>query len=138
MKENKNVFLPFEGIEGISFGMSRDEIRAAINEEYTVFRRNQFSVNSLDYYSDRGLFILYDENNRCNAIEFANTANLFFEGKDLFAFNYSELRNHFDGLSLQKEEEEEIGITYHDLGFGVNQVFGVDQIESIIIFQKGY
>jgi hypothetical protein len=138
MKESKNVFFPFKGIQDISFGMPRDEVRAAISEEYTTFRRNQFSVNSLDYYRDRGFFILYDENDYCNAIEFTDTSNLYFEEKNLFGLSYSQLRVYYDNLSLQKEEEEEVGITYHDLGFGANHAYGTDNIDSIIIFSKGY
>ena len=54
------------------------------------------------------------------------------------SLSYSELRNKYDKISLKIEEEEQVGVTYHDLGFGFTKEFGSAKIESLIVFSKEY
>jgi hypothetical protein len=134
----KNTYKPFEGTNNVSFGDKRYEIRKKLNSNYKEFKRNQFSENTLDYFEELGFFILYSKEDICEAIEFTNNSNLYNNGENLFSLSYSELRNKYDNASSNIEEEDEVGITYHDLGFGANCECSTNKIESIIIFSKDY
>jgi len=135
---NKNIFHPFQGTGTIPFGMSREQVRAAVNSQYKEFRRNQFAMNTSDYYQTPGFFVEYDPENKCEAIEFTSESNLYYEDTDLLRLSYSSLRDRFDKVSKEKEEEAGIGVTYHDLGFGVTEATEGDGVETVIIFSKDY
>lgn len=132
-----NSYIPFQGTYQVHFGMSRTLVHEALGSDYTVIKRNQFAENSSDYYERLGLFIEYNIEGLCEAIEFTDSSNLYFEDQNLLDMSYSELRDKYDSLST-KIEEEEVGVTYHDLGFGLTKVFGSNSIESMIIFSKEY
>lgn len=134
----KYLYKPFIGIQDVSFGMQREAIRNILKSEYKEFMRNDYSDNSSDYYEKLGFFVEYSDKNICEAIEFTNKSNLIYNEEDLFSIGYVNLRNKYDKLSSKIEEEDEIGVTYHDLGFGVTCKFGADKIESIIIFSDSY
>ncbi len=134
----KNIFQPFLGTSDISFGMTRSDIRKALGNECTTFLRNEFADNTSDYYEKWGLFIEYNQNDTCNAIEITSQGNLFWKGENLLELGFSRLREKFDPQSRNFEEEEEIGVTYFDLGFGVTHTYNSNDLDSIIIFEKGY
>lgn len=134
----KNDFKPFVGIDLISFGSDRNNIRDCLNQNYQEFLRNQFAENTSDFYKELGYFIEYNKENICNAIEFTNESNLYLNDDNLFDYDYDSLRRKFDHLSFDKEEEDGFGVTYYDLGFGVSKVYGQNKIETIIIFSKEY
>ena len=134
----ENTFKPFKGINTISFNDERQKIREKINLEYKEIKRNEFAENTSDYYEQLGFFVGYSNENLCDAIEFTNESNLYYNGENLLSLTYSSLRNTYDKNSSNKEEEEEVGVTYYDLGFGLTKEFETDKIESIIIFSENY
>ena len=133
----KNNFNPFIGIDTISFGKKREDIRARLNSRFEVFVRNEFADNSLDYYKELEFFTLFDANNICVAIEFAGKSNLYYKGENLLEFSFSDLSRKFDSLSVSYEESKD-DVTYHDLGFGFNKTVDKDEVEGLIIFCKDY
>lgn len=134
----KNILRPFEGVDNISFGLKRNKLRTIIEGEYRVIKRNEYADNSSDYYEELGFFIEYSKDDICEAIEYTNTSSLYYNGINLFALKFSELQNKYQSLSSSIELEDEVGVTYHDLGFGVSFEFGTDNIESIIVFSNDY
>lgn len=136
MTINVNTFIPFYGTDMIAFGEERNNIREKLNLEYKEYLENEFAENTTDYFESLGLFIEYDHNNKCNAMVFEET--LFYEGINLMDLSFSRLKEIYDIRSTQREVEEEIGITYYDLGFGANKVFSRDEIQTIIIFSRDY
>ena len=134
----KNVLSPFVGVDNISFGSERNKLREIIESDYKIIKRNEYAENTSDYYEELGFFVEYSKDNICEAIEYTNTSNLFYDGQNLFALKFSALQNKYDSLSSNIELEDEIGVTYHDLGFGVSCEFGTDNIESIIVFSSSY
>lgn len=138
MSEKMNVFLPFEGIDNVRFGMDRLTVRKNINKPYKVFTRNEFASNTTDYFDDLGMFIEYDDNDLCEAIEFADSGSVFYGEMNLFDMGYRELRRHFDPSSSNKEEDD-AGVIYHDLGFGVSRSSDPDNaISTVILFSENY
>ena len=138
MKEDKNIFVPFVGTLNIKFGEDREALRKKINCTFKNFLRNEFAQNTTDYYIKLGFFIEYNEQDRCHGIEFTKHSNLHFQGNDLFQNKYEELRDIFDSKSTYIEEEEGVGVTYRDLGFGISQEIEGEGIETIIIFTENY
>jgi len=135
----KNVYEPFGGTNMISFGESRDQIREKLcNHSFLEIKRNEFAENTVDYYENIGCFIEYSSDNICEAIEFIEGAYLIIQGEKIFQKSYSGLRQKYDAKSKLLEEEEGIGVTYHDLGFGITKKLDTDGIETVIIFSKGY
>lgn len=134
----KNTYKPLKGISDLSFGMTREEVRQSLNDKYTVIKRNEFAENTSDYYEERGFFVEYDENDICVGIEFTDSGNIHLDEVDLFTINFSELVNKYNKLSSNIEVEDEIGVTYHDLGFSATRKYDSDEIESILIFSKDY
>ncbi|MFT4760038.1 MAG: hypothetical protein ACI9XO_003206 [Paraglaciecola sp.] len=132
-----NKFYPFKGIQNIWFGMKREQVKKVLNEEPRIFLRNKYAENTTDYYQKLSYFVMYDKNDVVEAIEFINKRNLLIDGEDLFNKSYSKLRDIYDDLS-RKKEEEGIGITYYDLGFGASHLVDSNRIETIIIFSKTY
>lgn len=134
----KHAFKPFEGTDRIRFGSPREAVRQILGNDYREFTRNKFSTNSEDYYQESGLFVGYSVENVCEVLVFSNAATLYYGDDDLLAIKYSALRKKYDAFSTNKEEEAAIGITYHDLGFAVMQVWGKNQVESVTIFTETY
>ena len=135
---DKKIFYPFKGVETIEFGMTREKIRALLGSDYITFLRNEFSENTSDYYKDLNMFVQYNKDNICNALEFAAYNYLIHEGRNLFDFSYKQLTDRYGILSKEKNIEDEVGVTYYDLGFGASKKMFVDEIESIIVFSKEY
>lgn len=137
----KIVFIPFSGIRInnllITFGTQRDEIHSLIGKPDQEFKRG-LSSTITDFYKDKGLFILYDKNYYCEAIEFANDSNLFIGTINLLELSYSKLVEVYDEKSCKKEVEEGKGITFFDLGFGVSKTDNTDEIETVIVFSANY
>ncbi|PCH74747.1 MAG: hypothetical protein COB98_09905 [Flavobacteriaceae bacterium] len=136
---DKNIFIPFRGISAsIFFGDTREDIRKTLGRDFIEVKRNEFAVNSSDYYEIFGFFVEFSSDNLCEAIEFTDLGSLFYNSEDLIKIDYSILRNNFDKHSLNIEEEIGIGVTYHDLGFSVTKKKDKDNIETILIFSKTY
>ena len=138
IENNKNLFRPFKGMNNITFGLKREIVRKLIIGDFHTFLRNKFAENTTDYYRDLGLFINYNKDDECEAIEITSKGNLFFEKKNLFDYSVQDIREKFDSLSENMEEEAGNGVTYYDLGFG----FSIDEedhvIDWIIIFSQEY
>jgi len=134
----KYDFQPFIGCEKIYFEESRETILERLGGTRKTFLRNEFARIPTDYFESLGFFVEYNEAFLCEMIEFTDEVQLFYLGEDLFKMGYSELRNKFDPLSRKLEVEDEIGVTYHDLGFAAMKRFGQEHIESISIFSENY
>ncbi len=134
----KNTLRPFEGVNNFSFGTERNDLRIAIQEDYVTIKRNEYAENTSDYYEELGFLIEYSKDNVCEAFEFTNTSNLYYNEQNLFELKFSVLKNKYGRLSSNIELEDEIGVTYHDLGFGVSCEYGTDVIESILVFSSNY
>ena len=73
---------PLVGINGITFGMPRKEVRKLWGPQFREFKKSSFSRNSADDYGIAHVY--YDENNMCNAVEVFNDVIVLIEGKTIF------------------------------------------------------
>lgn len=137
----KFKIFPYLGAGEIRFGMSYEEVRAILGEEFESFKRSPETVFPSDYYMKHGVFIYYTSAGKVEAIEFSSQANVTLEGNSLFDKSYAELESFF----LLKDQEMEIeydDFTSYKLGVGAyapNKNEDQDlAVESIIVFEKGY
>lgn len=97
--------------------------------------RNSYdNTGETEEYKD--FFVCYDEDERCEAIEFFELADLIFSGKAVFTGTYDEIRELFDDI-----EEDNTGFTEYKYGIGVyapDKDKTVCYPESVIVFKKGY
>jgi hypothetical protein len=87
------------------------------------------------------MFVYYDQNNKCEAIEIASPGKVEYKGTNLMKLNYSEA---LTALSMEDEEIEDDydGFTSFKLGIGIYAPEKLEKrnpkIERVIIFMKGY
>lgn len=77
--------IPHCGAGPIRFGMTRSEVEQAIGRTPIRRRRNEFEQSVHDYFEARGLFVYYDQEDKCNAAELTCESDAEYEGIQLFA-----------------------------------------------------
>lgn len=142
MKANFELF-PLKGVGTLDFSTPRLNIRVLL-KEYQVeefYRTSDVRIAS-DYFPELGLFVYYDDLNRCEALEFTNGhSGLLFDDKNLFQIPYDDLESLFVLLD-ENIELEDLGFTSYKLGVGAfiadKSVAKDNPAEGIIVFKKGY
>ena len=74
--------VPLENVGGISFGMSRADVRKLLGEPLSEFRKTRRSVNTTDNYGEFHVF--YDAANTCEAVELFGGSAASSNGQCLF------------------------------------------------------
>jgi hypothetical protein len=129
-------FIPLKSYDSIRFGMTREEIRGILGDDYVEFKRNEFSKNSSDSYDNLNLIVEYDETDICEAIEL-DRGIVYHDGTNLFQLSFSNLKKVYIPKSNNyKEESEEI--SFYDLGFSCIGDEEEDEVVSILLFSKDY
>jgi len=130
---HKIDFLPYIGIEQIKLDSAREEVRKSLGE-YKDFKKTKFSKNTTDDFSYCHVF--YNEQNKVEAVEFFDSTEFMFKGKNLFSFSFRELKLFMEHNSIDFKED--------DSGFGSDSiglsVYSPDKqrIETILIYKRGY
>jgi hypothetical protein len=74
----------------LRFGMTRDEVAAAMGATAERFMRNPKDASPEDAFSDHELFARYDENDRLREVEIGAAVNVYVDGVSL-GLPYSKL-----------------------------------------------
>lgn len=133
---------PYIGINNILLGDSRANITNIIKEERNSFKRNEFDSGVTDHYENKGLFLIYDVNEKLEAIEFEKEAKVVFKQRVLFEMSPQEILDWIVELDENITIEED-GFTSEKFGIGGYLGAGInnpdeESLDSIIIFKKGY
>ncbi|WP_458648202.1 hypothetical protein [Sivoneniella epilithica] len=132
---------PYQGIAGVQFGMSCEQVRHALNSSVRAFKKTAIDELNTDAFDELGMHVYYKQPDGCEAIELAAPANPTFRGKALIGQPFSELRNWFRSIDPQIEVDE-TGLTSFEFGLGLYVPFASQSpnapIEAVIIFQQGY
>jgi hypothetical protein len=132
---------PYESLGNIPFGLHRNEIRGLLKEPYIEFYRNQFSKTPTDFFETVGLFIAYDKDFLCEAIEMVLPANPVLFTLTLFNVSYESAEEQIAEWD-DKLEKTNTGFTSYKFGVGAYAPNKDDSpnemIESVIVFRKGY
>lgn len=129
---------PYQGFDDIKFGYTSTEIQEYMGIKPSKFKKSPYDINETDSYKD--LFVYYDAENKCEAIEFNNNSNLIFRNISFFGEKYVDVEKKFKQLD-SKIEIDEVGFNSFKYGIGVyvpNKDEDEAKIESVIIYKKGY
>lgn len=132
---------PYQGIAGVRFGMSREQVRHALDSGVRAFKKKATDELDTDAFDELGMHVYYKQPDWCEAIELAAPANPTFRGKALIGQPFSEIRAWFRSIDPQIEVDE-TGLTSLKFGLGLYAPFASQSpnapIEAVIIFQQGY
>jgi hypothetical protein len=144
----KIIIHPYEGIEvpgkgRISFGMTRQQVRAFFHEPPIELLINETDAFPKDIYCDVSLHLSYSDSELLEFIEIAPLLDPVFQGKHLLRTPYQQAEAWFKQLDRNIEIEEDEGFTSHQFGIGL-WAPNADQedpeyiAESVFLFEKGY
>jgi len=137
----RNDIHPFEGVGKLQFGMVPEEVRFHVGCEYKSFKRTPVSEFPCDHFLAEGLFAYYTAKGTLEALEFSQTASVWWHGLDLLQTPVSKIRGLLEAQDKQLEFEMD-GVTSFDLGIGVYAPSVVEDPdgfpESVIVFKEGY
>ena len=129
------------GVGPILFGMTAEEVRSTLGCAFKEFKRTPISKTITDAFQSLGIFVCYNVDRKCNAIEMARPAQVVYAGHELLSDSFDkafELIRGFDPEVVSRED----GLTSFALGIGLYASgCGKDRllpVESVIVFQRGY
>ena len=120
--------VPTVSVNEVKFGMDRKQVRALLGEA-KEFRKAQYDENTTDDFGFCHVF--YDAEDKCEAIEIFDNAEVYVEGKLIFPIDLStalEIINDF--------EQDDDGLTSYSLSIGIYAPD--DEPESILFGITGY
>lgn len=120
--------VPLKKVNDVEFGMKREEVRELWGEA-KEFKKSKFSKVTTD---DFGFcHVYYDENDRCEAVEIFEDAEVFINGGVVFPGKIELAKEKIEDLV----EDEGSWISYE-------QSIGIyapgEKMESILFGKKGY
>ena len=126
--EKKTItVVPLEKVGDVSFGMSRDEVRNIFGDA-SEFNKSSLSKNTTD---DFGFCHVFYKDDKCEAVELFNTADVVVNGTSIFNSDFETVK----GLFPDAEDSGE-GFISKEMSVGV---YAPDnQIQSILFGCKGY
>lgn len=129
------------GLGVVRFGMSREEVAAALGSEPRRFKKTVACTTLTDAFDPIGLQVFYDIDDRAEALEVFAPSRPCFGDLDLFSTPYSTLVDILRVLDPDLQEDE-LGFTSNALGFGVYAEHKDSDperpSEGVIVFRKGY
>ncbi len=129
----------YVGVGNLKLGMNRKDIRKKFDYEAKEFKKTPISENLTDDFGY--CHIYYDKEDKCEAIEFFETAPIIFKGQLLIGEPYSSIKKIFEVID-KIVEFDDTGFTSIKYGIGIYAPFAEDEpnepVESVIIFKSGY
>jgi hypothetical protein len=82
----------FQGRRFDPFRLTHGEVAGIIGQAPHRARRNQYDASDYDLFRALGVFIYYDADDKCQAVEFTRGAKVSYDGYELFAHPAHEAR----------------------------------------------
>ena len=127
--DKRIIVEPLKGIDEISFGISREEVRKYFGNNFEEFKKSKFSKNTTDDYGYCHIF--YDKDNKIEAIEFFDEVTIIIDDIIVFPNRIEVIKKVSDDFEKDEEsyisKEKSIGI------YAPNDI-----MESILLGMKGY
>lgn len=119
---------PLKEVNGIKFGMKREDVRKIIGEA-KEFKKSKFSKNTTDDFGYCHVF--YDDDDECEAIEIFNNTEVLIDETVVFPINISEIKTIIKDLV-----EDEGSFISKSQSIGIYAPNG--NMESILFGNIGY
>lgn len=120
---------PLYEVNGIKFGMKRNQIRKILGDNFTEFKKNKFSKNDSDDYGF--CHIYYNAQDEFDAIEIFEFDEIYINNKPLFPGTIEKAKVVIN--DLEKDGNEFISRS-RSIGISVSN----GQMRSILFGSKGY
>lgn len=120
--------VPLQEVNGVKFGMPRNEVRAILGEA-REFKKSKFSKNTTDDFGYCHVF--YDTDNQCVAVEIFSEAEVYISEKKIFPCSIS------DAMLIVSDLKEDSGsFISESQSIGIYAPNGV--MESILFGKVDY
>lgn len=131
----------YEGAGALRIGMRRDQIRDTVGSPVRTFRKTADATTLVDAFDEEGIYVYYDDEDVCEAIELASPAAPVFLGRALLGEPFAEVKDWLGTLDPSVDVDDS-GMTAPTLGFGLYAPSAreapLEPAESVIVFRRGY
>ena len=97
---------PRSGVGVLRFGMTTDEVRAAIALPFDSFYKSANSALPTDSFLEDAVHVFYRQPGVCEAIEFYSPSKVSLQNVKLLNAPYLKVKSFLGGLDKQLEEDE--------------------------------
>lgn len=129
---NEFIIVPLKKVGDVEFGMERSKVREIFGE-YKEFKKNKFSKNTTDSF--KFFHVYYDENDKCEAIEFFEKVTLKINDITIFPATYKEACDNLKKIDEYIKIEEDCCTSCNE---SISIYAPAGEIESILFAVKGY
>jgi hypothetical protein len=127
--------VPYISAGPIKLGMSRQEVRVLFDVSPSVFLKDQTSSVETDMFDNLGIFVFYNDEYICIAIEMTAPSLALFKGINLLSLPFKEVKAFFsDDNNLEIDAS---GYTSYLYGIGAYYE-RKRAAETVIVFENGY
>jgi hypothetical protein len=130
----------YVGAGPLRFGMTREEVQAALGSTPKRFRRTPSGSES-DHFTDGGVLVYYDHDGRCEAIEMDSRAAPNVNGRALVGLPFRDLLEWFTAADPGIETDG-AGLISRGLGIALYAPAARkepdDPVEAAMAFRRGY
>lgn len=126
----------FERVGPVRFGMSREEVAAALGGSGTEFQKG-FSDTLTEAFNGVGLHVYYDREGHVEFVEAFPPAEPSYNGVPLMRSDAKAILADLDRLGLKPRDDGQGGLWFDEPGFALFAPDG-EKNEGVSIFRKGY
>jgi hypothetical protein len=126
--------IPYEGLGSLRFGMTRAEVRSLLGKQFKSFHKGRLASTLTDAYSELGLHLEYDKDDRLRCIEAIASCPVSFNGVALLKRHLDEVLR--DCASLGSVPRVDDGYFFDGAGFALYVL--EDVVKAVTIYRKGY
>jgi len=132
---------PRSGVGVLRFGMTTDEVRAAMAVPNESFYKSADSAFPTDSFLEDAVHVFYRQPGVCEAVEFYSPSRVYLQRVNLLNEPYENVKRFLGGLDKQLEEDE-YGLTSRNLGISIyapsHREHPHSPTESVLVFEDGY
>lgn len=132
---------PYEGAGPIQLGMSREDVRAAMNSKATQFLKTADSTVPDDHFQEQGIVVSYTDADEAETIEFFGPANPTYGGQQLLGLSEAGANSWIEDVDPEADIESDPGneeMTSTALGIALWLHPPAKGVKSVLVFVEGY
>ena len=135
------IVRPYQGLAGVAFGMTPDEVRRVLGGSFQQFKKTpQTSMLTDDFY-ELGMRVYYKSPGHCEAVEVYKPGTPVIEGIAPLGRRFDQMIDEFKVLDSSVVVEDS-GLTSFLFGISLYAPFALecpeDPVEGILVFENGY
>lgn len=132
---------PYVSFGPLRLGMTRAEVRNSISAAVEAFRKLPGDVALSDAFSSQGIYVYYDKDDVCEAVEVAAPSVPVLLGQHLVGQPFTHVRAWFENNDPETAVDS-AGLTSPKFGVGIYAPSALkdpaDPVESVMVFREGY